>query len=164
MLLVRTKLESTYDDIWDTPHSFQYLARSHIPFPSCILSSNTGLRSYRRRFPLGRWTPSTRGWLPRSRERWRGSPGSCLPSVFLWIFLKAVQAAAKAMSPSSELSGVIRWKIGWKLFHMLTSNNNAGKILWVRSLLNHLKHFIDHFENEECLKGRKEYRWANSQV
>ena len=24
---VRAKLESTYDDIWDTPHSFQYLAR-----------------------------------------------------------------------------------------------------------------------------------------
>ena len=24
---MRTKLESTYDDIWDTPHSFQYLAR-----------------------------------------------------------------------------------------------------------------------------------------
>ena len=36
--------------------------------------------------------------------------------------------------------------------------NKLGKILWVRSLLNHLKHFIDHFENEDCLKGRKEYR------
>ena len=36
--------------------------------------------------------------------------------------------------------------------------NKSGKILWVRSLLNHLKHFIDHFENEDCLKDRKEYR------
>ena len=31
---MRTKLESTYDDIWDTPHSFQYLARLSDRFSS----------------------------------------------------------------------------------------------------------------------------------
>ena len=34
---------------------------------------------------------------------------------------------------------------------------SSGKILSVRSSLSHLKHFIDHFEIEEGLKGRKEY-------
>ena len=34
----------------------------------------------------------------------------------------------------------------------------SGRIYWVRSLLYHLKHFIDHFEEEENLKKMPEYR------
>ena len=34
----------------------------------------------------------------------------------------------------------------------------SGRIYWVRSLLHHLKHFIDHFEEEENLKKMPEYR------
>ena len=34
----------------------------------------------------------------------------------------------------------------------------SGRIYWVRSLLYHLKHFIDHFEEEDNLKKMPEYR------
>ena len=37
---LRTKLELTYDGIWDTPHSFQYLTR----FPFLILVAGPLLR------------------------------------------------------------------------------------------------------------------------
>jgi Dynein heavy chain, N-terminal region 1 len=36
--------------------------------------------------------------------------------------------------------------------------DTSGRIYWVRSLLYHLKHFIDHFEEEENLKQMPEYR------
>ena len=36
---LRKKLETTFKDIWDTPHAFQYLARSiFLPFPHSIVS------------------------------------------------------------------------------------------------------------------------------
>ena len=32
------KLENTYNGVWDTPHAFQYLARSaFLPFPPCMI-------------------------------------------------------------------------------------------------------------------------------
>ena len=43
---LRTKLELTYDGIWDTPHSFQYLTRFKIKtFAFCKQSILSGLRS-----------------------------------------------------------------------------------------------------------------------
>ena len=36
---LRKKLETTFKDIWDTPHAFQYLARSiFLPYPHSIIS------------------------------------------------------------------------------------------------------------------------------
>ena len=36
---LRKKLETTFKDIWDTPHAFQYLARSiFLPYPHSLIS------------------------------------------------------------------------------------------------------------------------------
>ena len=37
---LRTKLELTYDGIWDTPHSFQYLTRFSKPSSSFVSTTH----------------------------------------------------------------------------------------------------------------------------
>ena len=79
---------------------------------------------------------------------------SAIPQIYdeyFWRLFKRQQKRCPLPRnyPASSGDGSLEIPLTWK---------NTGKILWVRSLLNHLKHFIDHFENEECLKGRKEYR------
>ena len=109
---VKRKLEDTYDDIWDTPHSFQYLAR----FEKLSMKLPIGGMDYKYK----RMIMTFKNEMDRIRkffERRKNRPP--LPRNY-----------------------------------PLTS----GKIQWVRSLLNHLKRFIDHFERTHSLNSRKEYR------
>ena len=43
---LRTKLELTYDGIWDTPHSFQYLTRFSIIPSSAIIATTLVSSNY----------------------------------------------------------------------------------------------------------------------
>ena len=109
---VRNKLELTYDDIWDTPHSFQYLTR---------------FEKLSKALPIG-----------------------------------GMESKYKRMIATfkSEMDRISRFFKKQQNRAPLPRNYpyTSGRIQWVRSLLKHLRHFIDHFENEECLSSRKEYR------
>ena len=109
---LRTKLELTYDGIWDTPHSFQYLTR---------------FEKLTKVLPIGGMVDKYTRMIATFRSE--------MDRVMR--FFKKQQHNAPVPRNFPETS---------------------GRIYWVRSLLYHLKHFIDHFEEEENLKKMPEYR------
>ena len=109
---LRTKLETTYDGIWDTPHSFQYLTR---------------FEKLTKVLPIGGMVDKYSRMIATFRSEMDR----------VTRFFKKQQANAPVPRNFPETS---------------------GRIYWVRSLLYHLKHFIDHFEEEENLKKMPEYR------
>ena len=133
---LRTKLELTYDGIWDTPHSFQYLTRfSKLSF---AFNSTTVLSS------------DSHGFSPRFEKLTKVLPIGGMVDKYTRMIATF----------RSEMDRVTR-------FFKKQQNNapvprnfpeTSGRIYWVRSLLYHLKHFIDHFEEEDNLKKMPEYR------
>ena len=109
---LRSKLESTYDGIWDTPHSFQYLAR---------------FERLTRVLPIG-------GMIDKYQR-------------MINTFRIEMDRITKFFKRQQTIAPVPR-----------NYPDTSGRIYWVRSLLYHLKHFIDHFEEEENLKQMPEYR------
>ena len=133
---LRTKLELTYDGIWDTPHSFQYLTRfSKLSF---AFNSTTVLSS------------DSHGFSPRFEKLTKVLPIGGMVDKYTRMIATF----------RSEMDRVTR-------FFKKQQNNapvprnfpeTSGRIYWVRSLLYHLKHFIDHFEEEDNLKKMPEHR------
>ena len=109
---LRTKLETTYDGIWDTPHAFQYLTR---------------FEKLTRVLPIG-------GMVDKY-------------SRMIATFRAEMDRVTRFFKKQHNNAPVPR-----------NFPETSGRIYWVRSLLYHLKHFIDHFEQEENLKKMPEYR------
>ena len=110
---LRVELENAYEDIWGTPHSFQYIAR---------------FEKLSKLFPVG-----------GLKEK----------------YTRVIACFQE------EMDGVI------KIFKKLGNNktpiarvypDTAGKVYWVRSLLYHLKYFIDHFETNKSFHKLPEYK------
>ena len=109
---MRNKLELTYDGIWDTPHSFQYLAR---------------FERLARVLPIGGMVDKYQRMINTFRNE--------MDRIMKFFKKQQTSAPVPRNYPST-----------------------SGRIYWVRSLLYHLKHFIDHFEEEENLKKMPEYK------
>ena len=109
---LRTKLETTYDGIWDTPHAFQYLTR---------------FEKLTRVLPIG-------GMVDKY-------------SRMIATFRSEMDRVTRFFKKQQNNAPVPR-----------NFPETSGRIYWVRSLLYHLKHFIDHFEEEENLKKMPEYK------
>ena len=109
---LKTKLEKTYKNIWDTPHAFQYLKRFE------KLASLLDIDD-----------------IETKHKR------------ILSTFKSELDLVTKLFKKQQNNPPVPR-----------NYPDESGKIYWVRSLVNHLKQYIDHFETEGSLKRRPEYR------
>ena len=110
---LRVELEKCYDDIWDTPHSFQYLAR---------------FEKLSKVFPIG--------GLVNKYTR------------VITCFRAEMDRVNKFFKKQQGQTGTLPRNYP----------ETAGKIYWIRSLLYHLKYFIDHFHANEGFKKIKDYR------
>ena len=109
---LKTILEKTYKNIWDTPHAFQYLKRFE-KLAELLAIDDIELKHKR----------------------------------MLSSFKSELDLVSKLFKKQQNNPPVPR-----------NYPDESGRIYWVRSLLNHLKQYIDHFENEKNLKKRPEYR------
>ena len=109
---VKRRLEETYDDIWDTSHSFQYLPR---------------FEKLSQKLPIG--------GMDSKYKR------------MIVTFKNEMDRIMKFFKKKSNRPPIAR-----------NYPTTAGKIQWVRSLLNQLQKLIEHFENTESLNRRREYR------
>ena len=109
---MKTKLDLTYDGIWDTTHAFQYLYRFK---------------------KLGKIIPF--GGMADKHER------------MISTFKKEMEKVSKFFNKNKENPLVPR-----------EYPDGSGKIYWVRSLVERMKYFMDHFEQEESFKMLPSYR------
>ena len=109
---ITTKLEVAYDDIWDTPHAFQFLGRFE---------------------KLSRMLPVEK----MSKKYLR----------MMATFRKEVDATARHFRRQSRSPALAR-----------NFPEVPGRMLWTRSLVAKLRHFVDQFEKEKGIRRLPEYR------
>ena len=109
---IRTKLEFTYDMLWDTLHAFRYIER---------------FESLTKTFPVGDMTVKY--------ER------------MICAFTKEVDKVVRYFEKTKDSPIVAR-----------NYPSVSGKIYWVRGLIEHLKYFMDLFENQDEIKSLRSYR------
>ena len=109
---MRTKLETCYDYIWDTSHSFQYLQK---------------FKRLDRVIPIGD--------ISKKYERMIGACRAEVDKTYKYFNRNKENPLLPREYPETP-----------------------GRVYWVRSLVNKLKHFMDLLEKEEGIKKLKSYR------
>ena len=109
---LQSKLENTYDGVWDTPHAFQY--------------------------------------LPRFEKLSEVMPVGILAEKYLRMI----------NTFSQEMDRITRFFKKQMSKPPIPRNypDSSGKIAWARSLLQHLKYFMEHFQLQKTLRHRPEYQ------
>ena len=109
---LQSKLETTYDGVWDTPHAFQY--------------------------------------LPRFEKLSEVMPVGILTEKYLRMintFSQEMDRITKFFKKQMSKPPIPR-----------NYPDSSGKIAWARSLLSHLKYFMEHFQQQKTLRHRPEYQ------
>ena len=109
---LRVELEKAYDDIWGTPHSFQYISR---------FQKLTSI------FAIG-----------GMKDKY---------TRVILCFQSEIEAVMKFFKKQQNKAPIPRMY-----------PETAGKIYWVRSLLYHMKYYIDHFQANDSFLKIPEYR------
>ena len=102
MFKVRTKLESTYDDIWDTPHSFQYLARSPFPFPFHLIHFNLIQHRFEKlskALPIGAMDTKYKRMIATFKGEMERIARYMLPLRFLMNIFEGCSSGSKSDAP-----------------------------------------------------------------
>ena len=161
---LQNRLETTYDGVWDTPHAFQ-VRFSHSQSPHFIYSTFVVYMSY---------SLFDKQYLPRFEKLSEVMPVGILAEKYL----RMINTFSQEMDRITRQDPTFYCYYSWRSYHSymppyyfrffkkqvvkppIPRNypDSSGKIAWARSLLQHLKYFMEHFQKQKTLRHRPEYQ------